>query len=135
MREKMIWQGGKGRDAGKIYEITEASPFASFKWGMRAAHALSNVIPSEYMRSMDGVSLWLQNAGLSEVISAKPDELAPLLDELMACVRFKNSLDAASSFAIIPEDDRGYIEEPGTLLELYSEVLRLHTNFYGGGQL
>lgn len=128
MRQQVQWQGGLGRDHGKVYEITEVSPFRSFAWGMKFAHALGDNIPENYSASIDGVALWISEAGIANVIKANPAEILPLLDELLTCVRYKSSPDSASSFAIA-DDDRGYIEERSTLIDLYLEIFRLHTAF------
>ena len=127
-RNKIVWTGGKGRDEGKQYEITEMSPFKSFRWALKAANALQGVIPDDYMQSVDSVSIWVIHEGVQAIIKADPDKMMPLLDELLECVLYRVSADHA--FPIREGDDyREYIEERQTLFDLYTEIMRVHVDF------
>jgi hypothetical protein len=117
------------RDAGKIFRITEMSAAQAEKWAMRALMLLRGSgerIPANIEGfGMIGVAILGFNVFMNAQI--KPDELEPLLDEMMTCVqivRDPKNLEVATD--IVSADD---IEEVRTRLWLRSEILRLHTNF------
>jgi hypothetical protein len=77
-----------GRDAGKVFVITEMSATAAEKWGLRAMQALlkSGVDIPEDPKTM---SLALVAAiGFKALASISNDEVDWLFDRLMDCVAF-----------------------------------------------
>ena len=133
-KEIISWSGATGRDAGKTYVITETDPFYSFQWGLKAAKALSGLLPDTYARSIDGVAMWAAESGIDKVLEANPAELLPLLDELFSkCVKSQSPVNEKVVLDITPEYNDGRIEERYTISELYLEIFRVHTNFYAAG--
>lgn len=117
------------RDAGKIFRVTEMSAAQAEKWAMRALMLLRGSgerIPANIQGfGMIGVAILGFNVFMNAQI--RPDELEPLLDEMMTCVqivRDPKNLEVATD--LVSADD---IEEVRTRLWLRSEILRLHTNF------
>lgn len=118
-----------GRDAKKIFRITEMSAAEAEKWAMRALLLLRGSgerIPTNIEGlGMVGVAILGFNVFMNAQI--RTEELAPLLDEMMVCVqivRDPKNLEVATP--IVSEDD---IEEVKTRLWLRGEILRVHTNF------
>jgi hypothetical protein len=131
-REIINWSGATGRDEGKTYVISETDPFYSFQWGMKAAKALAGLLPENYPRSIDGVAMWAAESGIDKVLEANPAELLPLLDELFyKCVKYQSPANEKVTLDITPDYNAGRIEERNTIAELYLEIFKVHTNFYG----
>jgi hypothetical protein len=117
-----------GRDQGKTFLLTEMPAAQAEKWAMRAFLALKgsdSQIPTNIQSlGMVGVAIVTLNVFLRA--SVKFEELSPLLDEMLDCVKavpVKN--DVTSARPLIP----GEIQEVATLGWLRSEVLELHTGF------
>ncbi len=121
---------GEGyRDTGKNFLLTEMSAAAAEKWAWRMMLALkgtSGAIDPEVQKlGIVGVAIATLNAFLKAPV--KPEEIEPLLDELLTCVQMCRDARHPEVFsAIVSQDD---IEEVRTRLWLRSEVLALHTNF------
>jgi hypothetical protein len=110
------------RDHGKTFELTEMDADAAEAWAYRALSAMSrsNVdLPPEVADAGWGAVALI---GLRAILSAEYAEVAPLLQEMMACVKM-----------VMPKTTRalvkGDIEEVPTILLLRDEVFRLHANF------
>jgi hypothetical protein len=117
-----------GRDAGKIFRITEMPALQAEKWSWRLALALKGTrgeIPDETARfGMVGVAV----RGINAVLAADVDfgKIEPLLDEMLACLaRVRDPRHPDVATALLPDD----FEEVRTLGWLRSEVLRVHTGF------
>jgi hypothetical protein len=118
-----------GRDAGKLFKVTEMASARGEKWAYRALLLLSGSggrIPENLAgRGMEaiaiiGINIFLQG-------SIRFEELEPLLDEMMPCVEAVRDPRAPHvSTPLVSDDD---IEEVRTRAWLRSEVLRLHTGF------
>jgi hypothetical protein len=110
------------RDKGKVFEITEMDAEAAEAWAYRALSAMArsdvNLPPEAVQAGWGAVAL----LGLRAVLSAEYAEVAPLLTEMMACVKI-----------VMPKATRalvkGDIEEVPTLALLRDEVFKLHANF------
>ena len=115
----------KGRDAGRVFRLTEMPAAKADNWAMRALIALAiggvdlqGIIPQQGMIGMVGATL----GALGRI---KPEDAIPLLNELLDCVE------------IIPEGGRprplnldfGDVEDFTTLWRLRKEVFALHTDF------
>lgn len=117
------------RDAGKMFVITEMSAAQAEKWAMRAILMLKGSgerIPTNIEGlGMVGVAILGINVFLQGTIKA--EDLEPLMDEMMTCVKIvRDQRNAEVATPIVSDDD---IEEVKTRLWLRSEVLRVHTNF------
>lgn len=117
-----------GRDVNKSFLITEMPAAQAEKWAMRAFLALKgsdSQIPTNIQSlGMVGVAIVTLNVFLRA--SVKFEELSPLLDEMLDCVKaIPDKRDMASARPLIP----GEIQEVATLGWLRSEVLELHTGF------
>lgn len=119
-----------GRDAGKIYVITEMSAVAAEKWAIGMFLVLKGTamqIPPEIERfGMIAVA----RAGINAFLASDVDrtKLEPLLDQMLTCI--KRVRDPRAPEVVTPLrlelDD---VEEVATLGWLRSEVLRVHTGF------
>jgi hypothetical protein len=129
---KTAWAG---RDAGKLFQISEWSARRAEKWAWGMAFALkgtSGEIPLDVARlGMIGVGIRLINTVLKadvdyERISPYFDQL---VDECVRIVRDPKALDAATGRPVSSPLLDGDVAEIATLQWLRSEVVRLHTNF------
>lgn len=121
---------GFGRDVGKTFLITEKPAIDAERWGWRmfiAMKGTSGSIPQEAERlGMVGVAILGLNTFLAAPV--KFDELRPLLDELLECVkviRDPRHPEVATPLTGIGDE----VEEVQTVAWLRSEVLRVHTGF------
>lgn len=118
-----------GRDAGKVFVIKEMSAFQAEKWGRRALLLLKGSgarIPDNVASyGMAGVAIVGLNAFLQADIKA--EELEPLMDEMLTCVKLERDPKHPGVLSDIASDDD--VEEVKTLLWLRSEIIRLHTDF------
>lgn len=123
-----------GRDAGKVFKITEVSAIQAEKWGWRFVIALKGTsaqIP-ESIAPLGMIAVYIR--GVNSFLASDVDwaKLEPLLDELMECVeivRDPRARDAENKLIpskLVGADD---IEEVRTVAWLRSEVLRVHANF------
>lgn len=123
------------RDAGKVFQITEAPAAQAEKWAWKVIIALKGTsaqIP-EGIAPLGMIAVAVR--GLNSFLAADIDfvKIEPLLDELMGCVRIvrnPKAIDPATgkplATPMVSDDD---IEEARTIAWLRSEVLRVHTNF------
>ena len=120
-----------GRDAGKAFLITEMSAMQALKWGGKAVIALINA----GIQLPDG-SGQMGFAGLIGVAFSELknglewDQVEPLMDELMTCVKIIPNPENTNITRGLIESD---IEEVSTLAKLQSEVFKLHVNFTQAG--
>lgn len=125
----------EGRDKGKTFLIREMSARQAERWADRAflalAHSAIDLPPGMVRAGM---------AGIAEIAAllghVQFSELAPLMDELLACVRVVPSPDRrgpdGSPFVrdLVDRGEEGDdVEEVRTRQWLRSEVLGLHVNF------
>lgn len=117
------------RDAGKHFLITEMPAAQAEKWAYRAVLLIKGSgerIPDNVSGlGMVGIAILGLNVFLRGTI--RPEDLDPLMDEMMTCVRMIRDPrypDVATE--IVSDDD---IEEVRTRLWLRSEVIRIHTGF------
>jgi hypothetical protein len=132
-KEKAIVISTPGRDAGKMFHITELSASEAEAWATRALFVMMNCgveVPDD-----------LLSAGLAGIaaigiksLSRVPYEMAkPLFDEMMECIAIvpdpKQPLVKRGYGGVGPmiEDD---IEEVSTRLQLRKAVLELHLDFF-----
>ncbi|WP_233867101.1 hypothetical protein [Paraburkholderia adhaesiva] len=116
----------EGRDRGKVFHLTEMPADAGERWAIRVLLAIGRAgvdLPPGIEH--EGMAA-LARIGLSALMRIDFSDAGPLLDEMMACVRFQpNPANPAIVRELVPED----IEEIATRLALRREVMRLHTGF------
>lgn len=134
---KTITITAEGRDKGKRFVITELDSCSGEKWAHRAMLALSRggfeLPPGLFEQGMAGfaaITPYLIVLGFKALNAARWEELEPLLDEMMTCVKYQ---PPAISGQMIPAQDlmdgiNGQIEEIKTRVELRKEVLMLHVS-------
>lgn len=120
---------GSNRDLGKLFLVTEWPAAMAEKWGIRmmlAFNRSSGSIPMDLRGiGMEGLAVLGINTFLRGNVQS--EEIVPLLDELLDCVKLiRDPKHPEVATNIVSDDD---IEEPSTRLWLRSEVLRVHTNF------
>jgi hypothetical protein len=118
-----------GRDAGKLFRITEMAAGPAEKWALRFALALKGTTASipESLAPYGMVAIAIR--GINSFLASDVDfaKLEPLLDEMFECVQIiRDKAHPETASAIVSDDD---IEEVKTRGWLRSEVLRIHTNF------
>lgn len=120
----MVTIKNKGRDNGKVFQITEMPIIKADRWATRAMLALissgvdiGEVNPSDGMVAIASVAV--------KALAGVPEETAlSLLDELMDCVRIVPTGGVARDIVIDSD-----ISEISTLFTLRKEVIALHTDF------
>lgn len=119
-----------GRDAGKVFKLTEMDAFRAEKWAWRLMIALKGTsmqLPTDIERlGMVGVAI----RSINGFFAADVDEnkLFALFEEMLTCVTMVRN-PAQSDTATMLGAGQGDIKEPKTLAWLRSEVLELHTGF------
>lgn len=124
MARKIIkYEATSGRDAGKVFVITEMPASQAQRWAVRAFLAMA----SNGVELPEGIES-LGIAGMAkhgiEMISKLPFQEADyLMDRLIDCVQIEPSPGVVR--ALIEQD----IEEVQTRFMLVKEAFRLHVNF------
>ena len=126
LKEKDVTITTPGRDQGKTFRIVEMDCERAEKWAIRALLAvaksgvdLGDITPEH---GMSGIAA----AGIKALFKVDYDEISPLLDEMMLCVRMKpDPKNPDFSRPLIPGD----IEEVSTRMALRKETLELHMGF------
>ena len=130
-----------GRDAGKLFKITEWDAMRAEKWAWRMALALkgtSGQLPENVARlGMVGVAVHGINAILGADVD--PDKLMPLFDEMMTCIKIVRDArvrdQATGEPLAVDLVGQADIEEISTVGWLRSEVLRIHSGFSASAAL
>lgn len=114
--------GSANRDLGKRFLITEMSAMQADAWAVRALGAMMRsgvAIPDEIGRAgLQGFAMY----GLKAILAAPYAESAPLLAEVMGCVKI---VEPMITRPLLESD----IEEISTITQLRDEVIELHTGF------
>lgn len=122
-----------GRDAGKVYRITEMPAAQAEKWAVKAflAAAKGGITLPENIADSGFAGIAQMGMGL---LANMPAELAfDLLDEMMACVQYQPSPAKPEVVRSLIDDD---IEEVATRVQLRKAVFDLHVDFsQAAGQL
>lgn len=116
----------EGRDKGRVYRITEMPASVAERWAIRALTAASRTnldIGNVLGLGMQGIAI----VGVTALLSSRFEELEPLLDEMMACIK-PHMIDGQVIKVDRPLDESD-IEEVSTRLRLRREVLELHVGF------
>lgn len=133
---------GFGRDASKVFLLTEWDADRAETWALRAILAFNRGGGDFGFEAVIGGGMEaIFFLGMQTFLRGqmRAEELKPILDELLTCVQMIR--DPAATHAetgqpvvtpIVSPDD---IEEVKTRLWLRSEVLELHTGFSAAGAL
>lgn len=127
---KKIQIADAGRDNGKVFVVTEMAPRDGHKWATRAIFALMNSgfeVPDDLAAS--GFA-GLAAMGVKALGKANIETMAPLFDELLACVQFVP--DPSKPGVMLDDLDR-HIEEIKTFFVLQKEVLAVHVEPFMSG--
>ena len=126
--------GGRNRDHGKVFKITEWPAARAERWALSmilAANRGAGQLPTTIAGiGMEGIAIIGINTFLRGNISK--DELLPLLDELLECVTIVRDPKNPHVATPLMEDE---IAEVATRMWLRGEVLSLHLSFSVGAAL
>lgn len=118
----------EGRDAGKVFVITEMPAMQAEKWAMRALLLVAQSgVDVGQISGMAGVAY----AGLGAINRIRFEDAEPLLDEMMKCVSIRpapQDRDPAKASITRPLFD-GDIEEVKTIIRLRERIIDLHLGF------
>jgi hypothetical protein len=121
----------EGRDKGKVFQITEMPSTKGEKWAYRAMLALGRSgvdIPDDMMsQGMAGLANVVAAWGITALLKCDFNDLEPLLDDMMACVKCVPDPTRPEVTRALVEDD---IEEVTTRLSLRKDILSLHIDFF-----
>ncbi len=126
MRKEIDYQAEYGRDAGKLFRITEMSAVKAEKWCLRAFFMLLNAgveVPDDVA---SGGFAGLMAMGLEAFTRVPYEAAVPLWDELMDCVKYVPAPKQPNLTRPLIEED---VEEVQTLLKLRKTVFDLHIEF------
>jgi hypothetical protein len=132
-KEKVITIDVVGRDRGKMFRLTEMPADQGEKWAFRALLALSRGgmnLPSGIfdagMAGLASVVPYLVIVGLRSLNAAQWNELEPLLDEMMLCIKYQPPSGMPAQDLI--NGTNGQIEEIRTRVALRQDILELHVD-------
>jgi hypothetical protein len=129
-RKVVDWAAGSGRDAGKVFRITEMPAFRAEKWAIKALQALMSTgveLPDDIN---DAPAANLVRTGLKALAAAPFDVVEPLLDEMLTCIKLiPDPARANVERAVMWDID---VEEAQTIIMLRKEVLDIHLGFFTG---
>jgi len=137
-RENVVvprFESCENRDEGKIFQITEWPAARADAWITRVGFAFNQgagAIPLDLRGiGFEGIAIMGINTFLRGSISS--DQMLPLFDELLECVKLvRDPRFPEVASPIVTDDD---IEEVATRWWLRSEVVRVHINFSPLGAL
>lgn len=129
-KEKEIVIGPDGgRDAGKVFVITEMPAMQGEKWAARALIAATRAginIPENILGSgFAGVAI----LGIQALPTINFYDVEPLMDEMFKCIKIRPNPAASFARPLIENGTGDDIEEIGTRILLRKEVLALHMDF------
>jgi hypothetical protein len=123
-KKKTITITEAGRDLGKNFLLTEMPVDRGEKWAARALLALAKS-GAELPDGGDGMAA-LASFGLEGITKLAWEDVEPLLDEMMGCIKFIPAPGMERDLMLSADD----IEELGTLLTLRKGILGLHFDFF-----
>lgn len=117
----------EGRDAGKVFKLTEMSADQAERWATRAFFAMANAgveLPDNVAeQGMAGLAV----VALTGISKLAYEVAEPLLAEMLTCVKYVHAPGQAAQ--TIMSGEMCQIEEVKTFMQLRLEVLELHTGF------
>lgn len=120
--------GAENRDAGKTFLITEMPADQAERWATRALLQLAAAgveLPDGAIGS--GLAGFAQ-ASVQALDKLDYDKLAPLLAEMMDCVRYQPLAQGVAPLPLL-EGAASQIEEVSTRITLRMAVLQIHVGF------
>jgi len=126
MRQQRDFVATKGRDAQKMFRLTEADAMKTEWWATRLFLALARrgvEFPDNAQPSLQAVAA----LGIQAIAKLDPLDAKPLLDEMFECVQVVPDPVKNPLYQRALAD--GDIEEIGTVLDIRMEVIALHANF------
>jgi hypothetical protein len=131
-RNTRTWTATTGRDTGKRFLLTEMYSEQAEKWAIRAILALFNAnseVPDGALNTgMAGLAS-IMAQGVRSLKGMQYGAIAPLLDEMMACVKYIPQPPAPQEPQELWTGENCQIEEIQTRFQLRMEVLELHLGF------
>ena len=125
-RRVMTFTATTGRDAGKVFRITEMPAAQAEKWAVKAFLAAAKGGIQLPDNAADSGFAGVAQAGFA-MLSNMPSEMAfDLLDEMMACVQFQPNPAKPEVVRGLVDDD---IDEVMTRIQLRKAVFDLHVDF------
>lgn len=116
----------EGRDAGKVFKITEMPAFQADRWATRALLQIG--------KSQKGGIMALGSMEMSEIINSFSeldyDKAEPLLQELLECCAFVKD---GTSITLTKDMVDSIVEDWTTLFKLRMEALQLNVGFLEQG--
>lgn len=122
----VIPHDNNNRDSGKIFILTEMPARRVEVWAQKLIFILSKsgVEIPDNLRDAGIYGVFVM--GMHMLANSSIEELQPLLDEMLTCVRLQPDKAHPEFTRDLIEDD---IEEVKTLLILRAKILELHTGF------
>ena len=126
MRKEKEIKIEEGRDAGKVFVITEMPALQMDKWATRALCAIG--------RSQESGIMALLALGVTELINsfmkADYEKIEPLMQEMLQCCSFKKD-----NARVVLKDDfvNDIIEDWNTITMLRIEAIKLNLGFFTEG--
>ncbi|OYV47980.1 MAG: hypothetical protein B7X10_03770 [Burkholderiales bacterium 21-58-4] len=124
LKTKTVTITSEGRDLGKNFKLTEMPVAKGEKWAARALLALAKA-GVEVPEDADGMA-GLAGFGLSSIDKLDWNDIEPLLDEMLGCIKYVPSAGVERALML----EAGDIEEITTLFTLRKEILALHFDFF-----
>ena len=115
-----------GRDAGKVFRITEMPADQAERWAVKAFLAAAQGGINLPEAAAESGFAGIAQAGFAMLANMSPELAFELLDEMMACVQIQpNPSKPEVVRGLVPDD----IEEVVTRLQLRKAVFDLHVDF------
>ena len=125
MRKEVEVKIEDGRDAGKVFKITEMPATQAERWATRALGILGKSGMSiSVLGTMEFGEI------LQEVLRADSKDIEPMMDELLACASYENNGTMVKMQGNMIDS---VIEEVTTIMKLKMEALKLILGFLGVG--
>lgn len=125
-----------GRDAGKVYRVTEMPASKLEKWAARALLALfAGDVPADVVQMARGSNAAaLVGNVMSGLGSLRWEDVEPLYDELLTCVpRVPDPGRPEVVVQLVPANVDTHVQDVTTLWRLRAEALELCFGFFGIG--
>lgn len=125
-----------GRDAGKVYKVTEMPASKLEKWAARALLALfAGDVPADVVQMARGSNAAaLVGNVMSGLGSLRWADVEPLYDELLTCVaRVPDPGHPEVVVPLVPANVDAHVQDVTTLWRLRAEALELCFGFFGIG--
>jgi hypothetical protein len=118
-----------GRDAGKVFVITEMSSEKAERWAIRALLALSSTGLRLPESSESAALASFASMGFESLSKLDWNTLEPLLNEMFECVKFQPQPNNPQISRPVQQGDDGDIEEIKTRIQLRKAIFNLHLDF------